>query len=484
MSLRRVDPRFCLPEPPRTALVLGGLDAWVEGLSQAGVDVRGEGPVDLVVAPEGAAPEALAAGGKTIILEGRGGARRLRELGLSVRSFLVRPRADAPEVLLPRDDPLPAVYAIRQWSAGYTRSKRLRNTLAAMLVARRALPEIDPVIAVGTTVGTRSPWVVTAAEPLGVPADVRWFMSCGQGDALSRNVFHLFRPGAADPSWALKFARVPGYDDPFRRDEAGLGLAERAGGVVRERAPRLVGRFSADGTEASLETAAVGEKLRAALLAPGGAERKLRLVQDVADWLLAMALETAAPPPAIRAELDRLLHRVVPAWASAGISPSLVTDLPPLPAVLQHNDMGCWNIVSGRSGFTVVDWESACEHGLPLWDLVYFLTDAFATLDRAFSPQEQDEHSRRLLRGESPRSRLLFASVERAACELEIPRDAVGPIVTLGWLHHGLSQRARAEVVDGMGGGEPGLPAPASRLAPSWLEDPALGIAWRAWNGA
>ena len=146
--------------------------------------------------------------------------------------------------------------------------------------------------------------------------------------------------------------------------------------------------------------------------------------------------------------------------------------------------LGCWNVVVGPSGFTSVDWESAREHGLPLWDLVYFLTDALATLAGAASPQAQDELSMELLRGDSCRSPFLFGWVERAVRDLQIPREAVGPLVTLGWLHHGLSHRTRATALRRAGGGEPALPGPAGRLASIWLTDPALGVDWRAWHGA
>ena len=37
MSLRRVDPRFVLPRPPRTAVVFDGLNGWSEGLREAGI---------------------------------------------------------------------------------------------------------------------------------------------------------------------------------------------------------------------------------------------------------------------------------------------------------------------------------------------------------------------------------------------------------------------------------------------------------------
>jgi hypothetical protein len=224
-----------------------------------------------------------------------------------------------------------------------------------------------------------------------------------------------------------------------------------------------------------VETAAPGARLWAALVAPGSEQAKLRIVEEIAEWLLAVARVTAAPAECLGAELERLADDVIPHWSAAGVTPELVRTLPPLPAVLQHNDMGCWNIVAGPSGFTVVDWESARRHGLPLWDTAYFLTDALATLGGG-----RDDDALRLLRGESARSPLLFGWIRRAARELAIPDDAVGPVVTLGWLHHGLSLRARTVALEQMGSGEPVSPALVGRLAPIWLADPALGIDWRA----
>ena len=72
-----MDARFCLPQAPQTAVVLGGLVEWEDGLAQAGVSVGSSGPADVVVAPASAAEEALSADSKTIVLEGCDGVRRL-----------------------------------------------------------------------------------------------------------------------------------------------------------------------------------------------------------------------------------------------------------------------------------------------------------------------------------------------------------------------------------------------------------------------
>ena len=480
MSLRRVDSRFCLPRPPRTAVVFDGLDGWRTGLAEAGVEILAAGePADLIVARADSAESAVAAGASMVIVEGRGGGRRLERAGLVSRRFLVRPEADRPEFLLPLQAPKVADYAVRMWSAGFTRSKAMRNRLASWLVRGRLMPEVGPVVAVGSR-SPGSPYVVQAAQRLGVPADAQWLMACGQADVLSRNVFHLFQKGAAVPSWVLKFARVAGYDDPFVQDERGLRVAQEVA-VAARRAPTMLGRFQVDGLEASLETAAAGAKLRDALLAPGPEVDKIRLIDTVAAWLVELASASAADSEALAPELRRLLHEVIPAWRASDVSDGLVHDLPPVAAVLQHNDLGSWNIVVGDGEFTAVDWEAARRFGLPLWDLLYFLTDALATLDRVAGPAEQDEHTRLVLRGESIRSAFFFDWLRRMVDVLGIPGPAVGPIATLAWLHHGLSPGARATAAERFGS-TTALPAPASRIAAFWLDDPRLGLAWPAWR--
>jgi hypothetical protein len=416
-----------------------------------------------------------------VVLEGRGGGGRLRSAGFSTLSFLARPSAEQPDFLLPLQAPKVADYAVQKWSAGYSRRKAARNRLASLLLRGRLLPEIGPVVAVGSR-GGGCPYVIRAAEPLGVPRDADWLLACGRGDALSRNVFHLFERGARVPTWVLKFARVPGYDDPFRRDERGLAIAQE-NAVAARHAPRLLGRFRAEQLEASLETAAAGSILRDILLAPSSEARKIELIDSVAAWLVELAATSSADPDTLAPERRRLRDDVLPAWPGSGVGDTVIRDLPPVAAVLQHNDLGSWNLVAGEGTFTAVDWEAARRFGLPLWDLLYFLTDALATLDRVTTPDAQDEHTRLLLRGESNRSPLLFGWIRRMVARIGVPEAAVGPIATLGWLHHGLSPVARTAAA-GRYDVEAGLAAPGSRVASFWLTDPLLGLTWPAWAGA
>jgi hypothetical protein len=174
---------------------------------------------------------------------------------------------------------------------------------------------------------------------------------------------------------------------------------------------------------------------------------------------------------------------VLPHWLHGGAPSDLVDRLPELPGVLQHNDLGSWNIVvrPGR-GFVAVDWESARRYGLPLWDLLYFLVDTLPLLEGARSPEQRVVEALRILRGDSPSSPALFQWLRRAVATAKIPEAAVAPVATLCWLHHGLSHVSRRRAADSTESGSAADLSPIDRLAPRWLQDPALGLKWNAWR--
>jgi len=129
-----------------------------------------------------------------------------------------------------------------------------------------------------------------------------------------------------------------------------------------------------------------------------------------------------------------------------------------------------------------VDWESARRHGLPLWDLLYFLMDALPLLEGAATPEQRVSAAVRILRGESESSAVLFQWLRRAVSAAAVPADAVGAVTTLCWLHHGLSHVPRRAAADRTEPGSAAALSPIDLLAPIWLQDPALGSGWDAWR--
>ena len=485
MSLHRVDPRFVLPHPVRRAVVLDGLEEWRAGLVSAGIEVLDEAsdasPPDVVVSPARLAAEARYLRAPSIIVEGSR-ERPFRGGDYQARRVLLRPTRERPTLALPLDQPTPVSYALERWSVVDRRWKTARMRAARGLVSRGLFPSwASPVVTVAThAVGP--PTLVAAAGELGVPSDASWFLTFGQGDALSRNAFQLFRADSDQPEWVLKFARVAGYSERFDNDERGLRLAHAAGDVIAAHAPRLVGRFDVDGVHASLETAAAGRRLPDLLLTPGDQSVKLELIERIAGWILELGRLTQRSPEAMSAERERLRGDVVPSWSELGVRSELVDELPALKAVAQHNDLGAWNVVADDGDFVVVDWENVKEAALPLWDLFYFLGSALVLLDGRVTPQQLPARIVRLFAGEAPSSRRLFSWVRRGAEAADVPAEAVAALATLCWLSHSHSARDHNVDLATFTPSDPPRMHGLEGIAPAWMAHPALGPSWSVWR--
>lgn len=477
MSLRSVDARYLLPEPPSTAAVLAGAAGWADGLLAAGVSLTADQP-DLVVAGAPAARAAVERAAPAVLLLG-GGGKLLRRQGYHVRQYVSVPGPNGPRILAPIRDGHALRYAMTWLFAPVTGPKRARNALLASVVGRRLLTRGEHVVTVGLA-QPGPPWVLRAAARQGAPTSGSWLLHLSPGDDLTRAVFLSFPPGSAEPSVAVKFARGRGSDPVFAAEAAALSLAATAG---IPNIPRLLTSFRLDGNAASVETAAAGEHLGRRIARV--AERAARSdVERVAKWILEMGRRTAGPAEELAPERRRLAMDVLPRWPAS--ARSLVAELPPVPAVLAHHDLGTWNVQVSPVDFAVVDWECAVRPALPLWDLLYFLTDALGLIDGNRTQEERFRHAVALHAGELPASRLLFDWMRRGAQDSGVPMDAVGRIATLCWLHHGLSRYLRANrLATGLADAATGDVSPAAkpvahRLAPVWLDHPRLGPDWPA----
>ena len=471
---------FALPELPATATVVGELPAWERDLAERGVTLVGDG-ADLVVASPDAVPVALRSPASALIVDGdRRAAGRLRQHGFAVRRLLPVPVRGSPLVYVDPESRTAASYGLRHCISHTERWRALRNRAAGRLAGLGALPAPDGVVSVAVR-QPGPPKLLAVAAELGAPEDAAWLMRVTPGSVVRRNALLLFPPGAREPDLVVKFSRLPGESGHFDREERGLALAARAGGSVAAHAPRHLGRAEARGHELSLESAAAGTELSVLLRLPGSRRRKLAVLDSIAGWLVAVARETAAPPPALQPELDRLAREVLPLWTDHGVDPAIAAELPPLPASLQHNDVAEENLIVGGNGFTAVDWEWVEPRGIPLADVVYFGCRALRLLDGALAEEQRDRHFEGLVTGAAPSSPILFRWVRKLAGALALPADAVGPLVTLTWLDRGSEsarERRRAEAASGRRLD----PDYAERCAHTWMTHPRLGPGWSVWR--
>jgi hypothetical protein len=497
VSLRAADARFVLPGPVTRAVVSDTLPRWRDALRAAGYEVKdlsdpwtGTLPgIDLVVAPLGPATTDPALDSQQCLLTGWVPSGPLRRRGLHTIRYLALAGSSGPRVLVPLNHRAAVRYLLTSWSRPRSRMARLRNRLVSAAVRFRV--PVDRVVRGSVLTAavrrTGQPLVLARAATDGAPLDGEWILVLGDGDDLQRAVFHVFATDSQVPVWAVKLSRVSGYSLPFDRDEVGLHLAAEAGPLTAAHAPRLIGRCVVESLHVSVETAAVGRPMHEFLISASPAQHKRQLVEAVAAWTLALGRESRSDPVTLAAERVRLRELATATPGQPGLAGRLVDDLGPTAGVLQHNDLGCWNVVVNGDDFTVLDWESARGPGLPLWDLVYFLTDALLRLESGYDRSSVTDRVVRLFRGELASSELLFRWIRVGAEAAGVPPESVGPIVTLGWLHHAASPEQRAQRLGDLteAGTQTDRRAEITlwaRTLPAWLDDPCLGPTWTAWQ--
>jgi hypothetical protein len=477
----RADALFALPRLPRRVVLLGDPPGWGQDLLERGLELVADADdADLAVATENHAGAAVLSRAGSVIVDGeRTAVRTLREAGLSTVRLLPVPVSGSPVLFVNLEQRRAARYGLEHGIVHAERWRTVRNRLAGLLVGAGIAPA-PALVTLGTrTAGT--PAFLEAARDLGVHPDASWLMLVSAGSVVRRNALVLFVPGSREPQHVLKFGRVVGLSDAFDRDKRAAALVARTGGSVAARAPAYLGRFEVDGYHASLESAAVGTKLALLLRRPGSRASKLRAVEPVARWLIDVARETAAPTEALEVERQRFAAEILPFWALEGAEPATLEALPPVPATFHHFDVAEENVVVGKRGFMVLDWEWAKPHGLPLSDLVYFGVHVLRIVDGALSEEERDGHFVDVMTGRAESSVVLFAWIRAAVEALGLPPESLGALITLGWLERGKlsrEERLRAEKVGGTSLGKPF----AERAAEVWLSHPALGPGWDAWR--
>jgi hypothetical protein len=475
----RADAVFTLTRIPRRVAVAGDPPGWRDDLAERGIEVVGpDETADALVTTDPELAASTAPRVRDVIVDGDRAASSVISRP-KVTRLLTLPVWGTPSAIVDLAQRRPAAYGMQHAIVHAEPWRGVRNRVAARLVRHGLLPTPKTLITVGGEAGP--PALVASARNELELGGREWLMLVSMGAIVRRNAFLLFPPDSNEPVEALKFARVPGYGAQFDRDEEAAKLIVSTGGAVAAHAPRHLGRFELDGYHASLETAARGQKLAAFLRQPISHGRKLEVLDSIADWLIQVARETAAPVEALTAERERFEREVLPFWADRGVDPTLARSLPPVPPTFQHWDVAEENIIVSGDGFLVVDWEFAQRHGLPLADLLFYAVHVLRILDGRLTLEERDEHFAEVLTGQAPSSPILFGWVRSLVEALNLPHESVATLATLSWLDRGKlskEEHVRAEALGGVALAD----SFAERASVVWLEHPELGTHWNAWR--
>jgi hypothetical protein len=269
-----------------------------------------------------------------------------------------------------------------------------------------------------------------------------------------------------------------------RTSEARAGIvheAEMLRFIERERSalagvPRSRGLVGRGALVLLAESPVVGRSLDAELSAATFSQH----ANDVTDWLLALAGRT--PPVTREAWWSRLIEPVLSTFRAefgsvldegdleGGLA--ALKDLPDLPLVPEQRDMGPWNLVLGRDGIGVLDWESAEPSGLPVLDLIYFLVYAAFHVAGARRSDNLLDTYRAVRTPTTLLGRVARDCLVRYCRGLEVPPGVLHQLHLLTWMIHAQSEHRRL-VEDA--GGPPTQRALRSALLPAlWQAEMSL----------
>ena len=114
------------------------------------------------------------------------------------------------------------------------------------------------------------------------------------------------------------------------------------------------------------------------------------------------------------------------------------------PLVFQHGDPGVWNIlVTPKDEVFFLDWEAAESHGIPLWDLWYFLRSYAVGLARASGVHDAMKGFEQQFLSGNPFTHFALDVLHTYCEQLALPAELVEPLFYTCWMHRALKEANR-----------------------------------------
>jgi hypothetical protein len=476
-TLRRADWRFLLPDPrpSKTICFADGLLAQaVAAISDRVIEptARSIGDCDLAVArnPDEqtlqAAWAALRPGGACYVewtspLAG-GPAKirqRLEAIGFTqVACYWPWPWPNRASTLywLPIESPHIVQYLLTNRARGRGLINRAGNkvleviwrlSLSLRLLAPLSVIARKPPVAGDTVLDViRAGWSSWSSDPL--PQRLDWMLLTGGAKPINKVVGQVFAESDRSPRLIVKLARVAESAAAIEREAANLRAVQALRPDRVRGVPQVLFSQQWAGQTVLGETALTGRPLYTVLRRDTCRDLALK----VTEWLATLA-ERATPCPrsdwwerlieTTISEFEQNFGRVIdPEKVQA--TRAILATLGDLPLVCEQRDCSPWNVlIAGNGELVILDWESAEPNGLPLLDLIYFLTYLIFFLDGAMESQRFAESYRTMLDPATFTGRIVADCQQLYLDCMGLDLSVLRPLCLLTWLIHSRSEYQR-----------------------------------------
>jgi hypothetical protein len=504
--LRRIDWRFFLTSVPDRAVCAADADltAAVELMSPDVCPLADDvPPADLVVLSDPTARvlqcahAALAAGGacyvewRPTLLGHRRRRARLRAADLEpVQTYWAwpPPTRRSPQFWLPHEGDAAISHFLSTRATARTLARRTlrRASRTAWRVGRRV-----GLLGPTCTIARRScdgehrtsleaeltrRWVNWGLGP--EPDSLSCIMLTGGHSRLNKVVILVFADNDSAPRLAIKLARVPQAERALVREAEALRRV--AAGSVRALAdvPKVVFCEPLAGTFAVGETPMLGTPVTSIL----SRETHRNLALQVTEALAAMASanESVTPPTywerIVQPALDDFQTRFGNLIEHDAVDETrqALANLPVLPSTTEHRDCSPWNVLlSGSGRLALLDWESAEPAGLPLLDLVYYLTNATLFVDGTLASGRERATYAQMLQPTTRSGRVFSEAVHLYCASTAVDPRVVPVLRRFGWMLHAPGEHDRIMALQPEASSDDAASQAVSLSL--WLEDVSQG---------
>jgi len=283
-------------------------------------------------------------------------------------------------------------------------------------------------------------------------------MVISRGNDANRVAMFLFAPDAARPVAVLKVGRRSDRNHAVEHEQAGLAaMRPYLDETLRHTIPEPLGIFQWGGLQIGLESCAPGHPMSASTYAARvSKQRRMDDLHRVADWLTTFNCQAQPqqglwdsarlkqwieePLAAYQAAFgataaeDRLFDSVRErAWSLVGAA---------LPTAWVHWGFEERNIFRDGQAIHVVDWEGASP-GLPLYDLLYFVTRWSFSVRGLWNAAAQQRGFWELFLAPAAADSVVLAGrhvIGEYMTRLNIDHRFLAPLLVLTWVERALGR--------------------------------------------
>ncbi len=268
----------------------------------------------------------------------------------------------------------------------------------------------------------------------------------------NKTIFFVFDRKETKPKLVVKMTRAPEFNYRLENEYRALSLLRAQGFIEAEAFPESA-FFGYHANLAILGQKAVhGEPFRKRTQATADCLIAQRAVNLIVQLGVASADNGAATAAQAGETLTQLFERFAAVYQPTAFERDFLTAQIEtigyarghFPLVFQHGDPGTWNLLVSASGKVImIDWEAGEPHGMPLWDLFYFMRSYGSWMARQQGNRDSLRSFAQQFLEPSALGAHLTETVAQYCSLIGLPEHLVAPLFYTCWMHRALKEATR-----------------------------------------